>query len=161
MVFNNQNPNYARYEGESLIAIVKNPSPIKTVFLSSTFEDLREYIERVQTYIQRAGVFCSTQSWVTTFISTIDECRKRLDESDAYVGIFAYWYGSIPPNSQQSITHLEFNWAKQKWNGHDPPIAIFMPEELSEAGNFLKEKALQLVSKDTIEPKYHDSCLKL
>lgn len=73
MDFNNQNPNYSRYDGESLIAIAKNPSSVKTVFLSSTFEDLREHIERVQTAIQQAGAFCSTQSWINSYTLTVEE----------------------------------------------------------------------------------------
>jgi hypothetical protein len=156
---NQQNPGFSRYDGESLTAIAKNPSAIKSVFLSSTFEDLKDYLERVQATIGEADLTCSNKSWITAYVSTVGECRARLENSHSYIGIFAYWYGSIPPNCQQSITHLEFNWAKMKWTDGHPPIAILMPEELSEAGQILRAKAAKLITGRYTEAE-HNNYLK-
>jgi hypothetical protein len=157
---NGINQNYSRYEGESLTAIARNPSAIKSVFLSSTFEDLKEYIKEVQITIREAGLFCSTESWITAYVPTVDECKSRLDNSDKYLGIFAYWYGSIPQDHDISITHLEFTWAEEKWREASDSIAIMMPEELGESEKCLRENASTLILGRYEQEEVHENYLK-
>src|SRR4030095_13084959 len=39
-------------------------------------------------------------------------CRKEIKECDLFIGLYAYRYGFIPPNSQVSITEQEFDNAR-------------------------------------------------
>jgi hypothetical protein len=58
----------------------------------------------------------------------VDECRERLEATDGYFGIFAYYYGWMPEGWEKSITHLEYAWVCDKWGRRRPPrVAVFMP----------------------------------
>lgn len=107
-----------------------DPRPIREVFVGSTIQDLRTYREQVRKSLARirVGAYLS-EHWVGGHDETLRLCRERLDGADAYFGIFAYWYGSVPPQGTRSITHEEFLWAADRWDGRAPPLyAVFMPK---------------------------------
>jgi hypothetical protein len=121
---------------------------IQEIFLSSTVQDLHAYRTHVQDALQRhsqIAVFLSGD-WIEGYIDIIQLCRQRLQQASGYYGIFAYWYGSIPPNAQRSITCLEFEWARQRWQGDPAPrIAVFLPEPGSPADIDLSARTDQLL----------------
>lgn len=137
---------------------------VRQLFISSTVQDLNEYRKEVQDVLFKKaeiGSFLS-KDWQGGFDDTVEKCQDRVTCSDGYVGIFAYYYGSIPPDHDKSITHLEFQWAKKKWGGCSYPLlAVFMPDPDGEADYDLREKAKNLVrSKDEGYQKKHLSLLK-
>ena len=106
------------------------PDPVRELFVGSTSKDLNTYrlgvsdalFKRVQV---RAHL---SEDWDTDHVPTVDECRRRLERCDGYLGLFAYYYGWIPDGCQESITHLEYRWAMDKWGKQRPArLAIFMP----------------------------------
>ena len=63
-----------------------------------------------------------SENWVGGFDATITKCRTQ-HQSDAFILLLGYWYGSIPPGSEKSVTHIEFESALEKWPGDFPPVA--------------------------------------
>ena len=129
----------------------RSPAPLdlRQVFISSTVRDLGEYRVSVQDVLHRRAEVQAhlSEDWNGGLDDTVQKCRDRLDACDAYFGIFAYWYGSIPPDHRESITHLEFCWALERWGRVPaPPIAVFMPE--GEAEKALRRKAEELFLTD-------------
>lgn len=125
------------------------PIDLKEVFVSSTVRDLSAYRAAVQdVLLNRVEVAAYlSEHWGGGLDDTVQKCRTRLLQADAYLGIFAYWYGSVPPEYGESITHLEFNWAMERWgDAAIPPIAVFMPE--GEADRELRRKAEALFEED-------------
>jgi hypothetical protein len=122
-----------------------SPLTLREVFVSSTVRDLSEYRAAVQDVLLRHVEVAAhlSEDWSGGFDDTVVKCRERLMYADAYFGIFGYWYGSVPPNHNESITHLEFLWAMERWgNATAPPIAVFMPE--GKADKVLRRKAEEL-----------------
>jgi hypothetical protein len=54
-------------------------------------------------------------SSVTTPNEIVAECRRRVITADAFVLIPGPWAGWIPPGYTESITHLEFRWARARF----------------------------------------------
>ena len=85
------------------------------IFLSSTYDDLRQYrasaaqaIERLGQYGVRMEVFGARPDDATGV--SLDE----VDASDAFLGIYAHKYGYVPAGSSISITEQEFNLAQER-----------------------------------------------
>src|SRR5439155_19786328 len=85
------------------------------VFLSSTYEDLREYpvkaaqaIERLGQHGVRMEVFGARPGDATGV------CREEIEASDAFLGIYAHRYGHVPAASSISITEQEFDFAQER-----------------------------------------------
>lgn len=104
--------------------------PVRELFVGSTSKDLDSYrlgvsdalFLRVQV---RAHL---SEDWDTAHVPVVEECRRRLERCDGYLGLFAYYYGWIPDGYQESITHLEYRWAMDKWGKQRPArLAVFMP----------------------------------
>ena len=133
------------------------------IFLSSTIGDLEEYRQQVQdALLKRAQVTCfRSEDWISNYGPTLQKCRDELEKANGYIGIFGYWYGSIPPGYKQSITHLEFIWAREKWqNEQTPPIAVLMPRVPSSAERTLKKIAASLIPAGKVKKKKHETLLK-
>lgn len=131
------------------------------IFISSTIDDLKEYREAVAQALKPSALCLMIQDWPDGHWDVIEVCRKKVDESYGYVGIFAYYYGSIPPGQTASITHLEYQWVQKKWETHPhPPIVIFMPDEKADVHKLLKQKADSLVHAKYDDPKKHTELLE-
>jgi hypothetical protein len=113
------------------------------VFVSSTVKDLDTYRDRIAEALSNAAISCQlSKNWVSSYESTLKKVRQELRESNGYYGIFAHYYGSIPPGSKESITALEFRWAMGLFgNKRPPPMAVFIPAPKSAADGDLQEKA--------------------
>jgi len=87
----------------------------KSIYVSSTFEDLKECRSALNAALRQMGyeVQCM-EDYLATDQRTVDRCLKDVDQCDFYVGIFAKRYGWIPPGEPASITELEYRRARER-----------------------------------------------
>src|SRR6185503_6277508 len=85
----------------------------KRIFISSTFVDLQDYREAVQKVVRQLGAIdISMENFGATDERPKDECLRLIqEESDIFVGIYAYRYGHVPKGDKISITHAEYEGA--------------------------------------------------
>jgi hypothetical protein len=82
------------------------------VFISSTFEDLREERQAAVEAILKAGhIPAGMELFTAGDQSQMDVIRKWIDESDVFMLILGGRYGSIEPASGKSYTELEYEYA--------------------------------------------------
>jgi hypothetical protein len=83
------------------------------VFISSTFEDLQQYRQRIDLTLSRIGhEVTSLESYSTKPEPT--DIKSALASSDLYVGIFAWRYGFVPNENNPerlSITEMQYREA--------------------------------------------------
>ena len=85
------------------------------VFVSSTYEDLKEYRQAVRDAILGLkNQPLMMEHFITEGEPPNEECLKRVEESDVVIGIYAYRYGSIPPGEKISVTEQEYWHAVKK-----------------------------------------------
>src|SRR5262245_20594939 len=88
------------------------------VYLSSTFEDLKDYRAAVFAALEKAGLdVARMEAYTATDERPLDFCLRDVAQSDIYVGLFAWRYGYEPPadhgNPQgKSFTELEYRQAE-------------------------------------------------
>jgi tetratricopeptide (TPR) repeat protein len=89
------------------------PKPRIDVFISSTSIDLPEYRAAVRDAILTLGLYPSgMENWTVQDESSFELCKRKVDEAEIFVGIYAYRYGWCPPGHDgKSITELEYDWA--------------------------------------------------
>jgi hypothetical protein len=127
---------------------------IRNIFLSITAKDCVDYRLEMQDALEKnVPVTVHLQEdWASAAILVMTVCQQKLKDQDGYMGLFGYRYGWIPPVqplSAKSITHLEWEWAKQHWTSREPPIFIFLPNPGSEA-----EQELKRWAKEVLEDEY-------
>jgi Domain of unknown function (DUF4062) len=89
-----------------------------SIYLSSTYEDLKEHRRVVFDALRKSGYQAiAMEDYVATDQRPVDKCLKDVAEADIYVGIFAFRYGYVPPAEHNnpnslSITELEFRRAE-------------------------------------------------
>ena len=89
-----------------------------TIYLSSTYEDLKDYRRAVFEALRKAGHHViAMEDYVAADQRPVDQCLKDVEKADVYVGLFAFRYGYVPPPEHQnpkawSITELEFRHAE-------------------------------------------------
>jgi WD40 repeat protein len=87
------------------------------IYLSSTFEDLKQYRAAVFDALEKAGLrVARMEGYVALDERPVDLCLKDVAQSDIYVGLFAWRYGYVPPAEHGnpdgcSITELEYRLA--------------------------------------------------
>lgn len=86
------------------------------VFIGSTKDDLKEYRTAVREAILNLGLFPNgMENWSVEDETAVELCRRKMDESEIYVGIYAYRYGWQPSgHGGKSITEMEYDWATVK-----------------------------------------------
>jgi len=96
------------------------------VFLSSTYLDLIEHrkavVQALRTMDEEVGhmeIFGARDEEATTV------SLEELDKCDVLVGVYAYRYGTIPPDSKASVTEQEYLHAMSK----KIPVLIFVVDE--------------------------------
>jgi len=96
------------------------------VFLSSTYRDLIKYrkkaAEAVELLGQQAG---RMEMFGAQPREPKDACLREIDQSDSFVGIYAFRYGYIPEGSKISITEIEFQHALER----NKPIYCFVADD--------------------------------
>ncbi len=104
-----------------------------TIFISSTFVDLKEYREAVSSAIlslrnhAKDMIYWSADERDPTLLS-LDELR----EADLVILLLAHRYGTIPPGETRSITEIEFDTAREIGL---PVLAFFVDENHDWPGN--------------------------
>jgi hypothetical protein len=85
----------------------------KTVFISSTFEDLAEHRRAVWQVLKefRAAVRGMEEFGART-AAPLETCLAEVEQSDVYVGIMAFRLGTVDPESSKSYTQLEYERAR-------------------------------------------------
>lgn len=135
------------------------------LFLSSTVRDLKDYRLAVQdACVHRAETACllSEEDWGGGYDDTVEKCRKRVSDANAFLLLAGYWYGSVPPGKDRSITHIEFDEALKKWGQQTfPPMAVLMPEPGSDAAEDLRKAANVILEdpKAQIDVAAHEKAL--
>jgi hypothetical protein len=90
------------------------------VYLSSTYEDLKEYRAAVFTALEKAGLdVVRMEAYTAADERPVDVCLQDVARSDIYVGLYAWRYGYEPPAEHgnthgKSITELEYRQAEQR-----------------------------------------------
>ena len=89
----------------------KAPQAIK-VFISSTYQDLVPYRQKVNEAIQRLQQVVVGMEWFGADADTpVDTCIERVQESSIFVIIIGFRYGSIANGFDKSITQIEYETA--------------------------------------------------
>src|SRR5660397_114170 len=85
------------------------------IYVSSTFNDLKEFREHVRLQLRQMGhEDIAMEYYVAENQRPLDKCLKDVATCDLYIGIFAQRYGYIPPEQQKSITEIEYRTAFDK-----------------------------------------------
>jgi hypothetical protein len=116
------------------------------IFVSSTFEDLREHRAAAIRVLRQLGhEVLAMEDLIAASAAPLIKVLEMVDRSEAYVGIFAWRYGSVPGRSadgstatppapidvpeakygQTSITHYEYLRALQR----NLPVMAFLLDE--------------------------------
>lgn len=144
------------------VSVAPSAAGALVIFLSSTigdYEALRREVRDVLLRKAECACFLS-EDWVGGYDATVQKCRQRVLESGGFILLLGYWYGSIPPGKQKSITHLEFEWALEKWKGEPfPKMAVLKPKPGSAAEKKLQALAGKLLPQT--EPERDKHALRL
>jgi hypothetical protein len=85
------------------------------IFVSSTFNDLREFRRKVADVVRRARHDdIAMEYYVAEDMRPVDRCLQDVDRCDVYIGIFAWRRGWIPAHDNPdrlSITEIEYQRA--------------------------------------------------
>jgi hypothetical protein len=96
------------------------------IYISSTYVDLITEREAAAQAIRRLGhLAIAMEDYVATDQRPVDKCLQDVKRCDAYVGIFAWRYGYIPEGYDKSISHLEYETAKNA----GIPCLIFLTDQ--------------------------------
>ena len=88
------------------------------IYLSSTYEDLKDYRRTVYEALRKAGhAVVAMEDYVAADQRPVEKCLSDVKNADIYVGILAFRYGYVPPERHQnpqrlSITELEYRTAE-------------------------------------------------
>lgn len=100
-----------------------------TIYLSSTFTDLKEFREAVEKSLRKSGAsVIAMEDYVASDERPLERCLKDVRDADIYIGVFAHRYGFIPSENnpeEKSITELEYRQAIQAGK----PRLIFLLDE--------------------------------
>lgn len=84
----------------------------KTVFISSTFLDLKEERKKVWECLEKFDVAVKgMEQFGARKSNPLETCLTEVEQSDIYVGIIGMRYGSEEPNSGKSYSQLEYEKA--------------------------------------------------
>ncbi len=89
----------------------KAPQAVK-VFISSTYQDLVPYRQKVNEAIQRLQQVVVGMEWFGSDPDTpIETCIRRVKESSIFILLVGFRYGSISKEFDKSITQIEYETA--------------------------------------------------
>ena len=93
---------------------MSNPCQNKTVFISSTYQDLISYREAVRNALHRTEMIVRGMEYFGAGPERPKQkCLESVRSCEFYVGIIAMRYGSIDEESGLSMTHLEYREARR------------------------------------------------
>lgn len=103
-----------------------------SIYISSTYEDLKAYREAVFSALEKAGFLVGRmEGYAASDERPLRNCLNDVETRDVYVGIFAWRYGYIPPKEHGnpngwSITECEYRHAVAK---NKPVLCFFLDEK--------------------------------
>ena len=108
---------------------VLSSTSTRTVFLSSTTQDLKECRDAVSHRIQQLDHYqCIRMEDFCARDDTPDEfCRGQAAACDVFVGVVGHLYGSCPPGLDESFTEREYNAACE---ARRPRLVFIAAEDL-------------------------------
>jgi Domain of unknown function (DUF4062) len=84
----------------------------KTVFISSTYEDLKEYRRAIWDLLKKFNVSVSgMEDLGARKDSPLATCIAEVEQSDIYLGVIAFRLGSVDSQSGRSFTQIEYEKA--------------------------------------------------
>src|SRR6266849_261953 len=87
----------------------------KTVFISSTYKDLKDYRREVWDALKKFDVAVrGMEEFGARTAAPLETCLAEVEQSDVYVGIIAYRLGSIDPETKKPFTVLEYELAAEQ-----------------------------------------------
>ncbi len=102
------------------------------IFVSSTYQDLKDYRERANSVIRKMShIDIAMEHNVAEDKRPLDKCLEDVAACDIYIGILAWRYGYVPledekgVKNEKSITELEYSKALEC----DKPRLIFLLNE--------------------------------
>jgi hypothetical protein len=99
----------------------------KTVFISSTFKDLKEHRRKVWDALKKFDVSVKgMEEFGARTEGPLETCLAEVEESDVYIGILGFRLGSIDPESRKPFAVLEYETAIEQ--GKEILIYIANPE---------------------------------
>lgn len=85
------------------------------IFISSTYEDLKEEREQViKATLEMGHIPVGMEMFNAADEEQWEIIKRTIDTSDYYIVIIAHRYGSIAPGEKISFTEKEYNYAKSK-----------------------------------------------
>jgi len=100
----------------------------KTVFISSTFVDLKEERKKVWESLEKFDVTIKgMEQFGARKSNPLATCISEVEQSDIFVGIIGMRYGSEEPNSGKSYSQLEYEKAIEQ----NKEILIYLIDEES------------------------------
>ena len=82
------------------------------VFISSTFEDLKDFRASATRMVKKQGLEpVVMEDYTASDLRPVEKCLDDVRSSHIFVGIVAFRYGFIPEGYKQSITYLEYETA--------------------------------------------------
>nr|VFK56992.1 MAG: protein of unknown function (DUF4062) [Candidatus Kentron sp. TUN] len=85
------------------------------VFISSTGKDLEKYRQAAIDECNRLGMTpIAIEFFEAMGVGAVEGSKKKLDEAELYVGIFAHRYGYIEDGFDKSVTEIEFDYAGKR-----------------------------------------------
>ncbi len=114
------------------------------IFISSTFEDLKDDRQAAVSAVLKAGhIPAGMELFTSGDKSQMETIRKWIDESDIYMLILGGRYGSIEPSSGVSYTELEYDYALEQ---DKPLFSVVIDDDALEAR--IKNDGSQMMEKD-------------
>lgn len=109
-----------------------------TIYISSTYSDLKEYRDAVHRLLAKVPgrAIHAMEDYVASDERPVELCLKDVAACDVYVGIFAWRYGFVPPKDnaeERSITEMEYRKATAEGKARlifilDPSVAWTMDQ---------------------------------
>jgi hypothetical protein len=88
---------------------------IRSVIISSTGLDLRDYREAAEEICKRLHLFPVAMEYFEAMgLGATEGSKRKIDEADVYVGIYAHRYGYIEQGHDKSVTEIEFDYAGER-----------------------------------------------
>jgi len=115
------------YESELVISEKLNlPVAPDSVFVSSTSTDLKQHRQAVRDVIKKLRrKFIGMEEFAPTAHAPVDLIRRKVNESQVYIGILGMRYGYVDPGTGLSMTELEYRQAIAS----DKRICIFVMDQ--------------------------------
>ena len=86
-----------------------------SVFISSTSRDLEAYRKAVIEICNRLQMIPIAMEFFESMgVGATEGSKRKLDEADVYIGIFAHRYGYVEEGYDRSVTEIEFDYASER-----------------------------------------------